>query len=195
MKNRLSNHTVVNNYAEHGQCGSSALNPWYLLKTKPCQEDRAKYFISLMGIKVLLPLYTSNSKPRPLFPGYMFATFSLDLFSKVNNAFGMRKIVRFGGEPATVPATIVEELYDKMDSAGCVELLPQFSAERFKSGDLVAVCRGPFRGWYGVFDHEITGKDRVKILLDTLNFTRGFQQQAHGVSISVEVSKFDLMLA
>lgn len=191
-----ASHAVYNS-GEHSQCGSYALNPWYLLKTKPCEEDRAKHFVSLMGAQVLLPLYTTSKlqHARPLFPGYMFGRFPLDLFSKVGNAFGMRKIVRFGNEPAIIPARIIDDLQEKMLDSGHIELSPEFSAAKFRHGDSVQVTGGPFRGWHGVFDSVVPGKDRVRILLETLNFTRGFQQRSHGLSINVEVSKFDLMLA
>jgi transcriptional antiterminator RfaH len=164
------------------------MNPWYLLKSKPCQEERAKYFLSLMDVDVFLPL---ASDQKPFFPGYLFARFPLELFTKVNNAFGMRKVVRFGGLPAFVPESIIEDLRSMKSIAPRVVSTP-----RFQRGDEVAIVAGPYKGWYGVFDHEMSGRDRVKILISTLSGnTQGFHQQVNGACMSLEVGKFDLMHA
>lgn len=187
----MSGDTATYNLTEDDLCGSlvpKPAYPWYLLKSKPCQESRAEHFLSLMGVDVFLPL---ASDQKPFFPGYLFGRFPLELFTKVNNAFGMRKIVRFGGMPAFVPESIIEDLRSMKAIAQRISTAP-----KFQRGEEVAIVAGPYKGWYGVFDHELSGRDRVKILISTLSGnTLGFHQQLNGASLSLEVGKYDLMHA
>lgn len=133
-----------------------------------------------------------SSEAHPFFPGYIFSRFPLELFTRVNNVYGVRKIVRFGAIPAYVPEQVIEDLQEAM-STGNIKLA--HARARFNHGDQVAVTAGAFKGWYGVFDKELSGKDRVKVLLNTVSGSAGFHQQTHGLALSIEVSKFDLMLA
>lgn len=166
------------------------MNPWYLVKSKPCQEDRAKHFLSLMGVEVFLPM-TQEVEARPFFPGYLFAKFPLELFVRVGNAFGVRKVVKFGGMPAFVPESIIQDLRSMKAIAAAAVSTP-----KFQCGDEVAIVAGPYKGWYGVFDREMSGRDRVKILISTLSGdSQGFHQQVRGASYPVEVGRFDLMRA
>jgi transcriptional antiterminator RfaH len=166
------------------------MNPWYLLKSKPCQEERAQHFLSLMGVEVFLPM-TQEVEARPFFPGYLFARFPLELYVRVGNAFGVRKVVRFGGLPAFVPDSIIEDLRTMKSISRKI-----ISTPKYQRGDEVAIVAGPYKGWYGVFDHEMSGRDRVKILISTLSGnTQGFHQQVNGACMSLEVGKFDLMHA
>lgn len=181
---------AVHQFAESGQCGSYALNhPWYLIRTKPCQEERAQHFLSLLGVEVFLPLASTDkpSESRPFFPGYIFGSFPDYLSTKVNNAFGVRKIVKFGAIPAIVPDSVIADLRE-------MKLVTE-RREKFKAGDRVEVTTGAFKGWHGVFDSELSTAGRVKVLLETLSANQGFHQQTRGLAMSLEISKLDLMLA
>jgi transcription antitermination factor NusG len=175
--------------AIENQCGSFSQNPWFLIRTKPCQEDRAQHFLSLLGVEVFLPLAsTENSlELRPFFPGYIFGSFPDYLASKVNNAFGVRKIVKFGMVPAMVPDSVIADLRE-------MKLVTE-RRDKFQAGDRVAVTAGAFKGWYGVFDSELSASGRVRVLLETLSANQGYHQQTRGLAMSLEINKLDLMLA
>lgn len=141
-----------------------------------------------MDVEVFLPL---ASEQKPFFPGYLFARFPLELFVKVGNAFGVRKVVRFGGLPAFVPESIIEDLRTMKSIVARAAATP-----KFQHGDEVAIVAGPYKGWHGVFDHEMSSRDRVKILISTLSGdSQGFHQQVRGTNYPVEVGRFDLMRA
>jgi transcriptional antiterminator RfaH len=118
-----------------------------------------------------LPVQPANARSRtirPYFPGYLFVQTALEdvgvsLFRWMPHANGL---VRFGGVPATVPDTLVEalrrHLRDVAEAGG--ELLYQL-----QPGDTVAIRRGPFVGYEGIFDARLNGGDRVRVLLKMLN--------------------------
>lgn len=159
--------------ANHGQ-GGSLLAPWYLVKTKPGQEERASDNLLRIGISIVYPRYSERT---PLFPGYIFGSITPQLFCKADNAFGVRKVVRFGNVPAQVPCAVIDELRKRMKPSGIVEI----ESQQFASGDKVAIVAGPLRGFEGIFDRELSGADRVRILLNAVGLTHA------------EVSKADLI--
>ncbi len=164
---------ICTEIAGHSQGGSPFIRPWYLIKTKPGQEERALANLTRIGIEAIYPRISERT---PLFPGYLFGSVTPQLFCKADNAFGVRKIVRFGSLPAEVPGVVIEELRKRMNSSGCVEMSAQFN-----NGDHVTVIAGPLRGFHGVFDRQISGSDRVRILLNAVGLTHA------------EVAKSDLI--
>ena len=146
-----------------------------------------------MGIECFMPQYINEKtkQAKPFFPSYLFCKLPLELFTKARNAFGVRGIVHFGAGPAMVPDAVIDSLMKNMGNDVHIQLAPP----KFQPGDPIAVTAGPFKGWYGVFDSELSDKGRVKILLDTLHFSRGFHQQSSGLRTSVEIGKYDLMHA
>ncbi len=198
----MFNNLAIYNDGTNGQCGSHTQNHWYLIRTKPGQEDRA--FINLGHIAeeygaldLLFPRFMVRNRLKSLFPGYLFGSFKEHLFRTVDSAFGVAKIIRFGMIPAEVPVEVIGELRRRMMPSGEIRLHnnePSPSpANRFANGDKVAVIAGPLKGFYGVFDRELSSADRVRILLDTVGFSRGFEQRQYGCAMHLDVSKHDLM--
>lgn len=72
---------------------------WYLLKTKPRQEQRAEEHLENQGFDVFCPMICpSGCKEEALFPGYIFLYLDLkDLgsFYKIKSTRGVAGIVRF----------------------------------------------------------------------------------------------------
>lgn len=173
------------------KCGSFSLNPWYLIRCKPCQEARASENLSNIGAEVLLPMYAANSEPRPLFPGYIFGSFPLELFSKVGNAYGVRKVVRFGATLAVVPSDVIDEVRERMQRGIELKRMPA----KFTYGDKVLVTDGPYKNFAGIFDSE-SSRDRVRILLDTVGFANGsgWKTEMHGNFMRLQLDRADIML-
>lgn len=147
---------------------------------------------------MLLPQYSpsKHSQPRPFFPGYLFSAFPLDLFTKINNAYGVRKIVRFGFIPAVVPLVVIEDLRERMGRDGMINMPAEQVPARFKHGDKVLIVSGPLKNFAGIFDCELSSADRVRILLDTVgSFSNGWRTETHGNAMKIEVGRNDLMLA
>jgi transcription antitermination factor NusG len=77
-----------------------------------------------------------------------------------------RGLVWVGGEPGRISDPIVSALKAQ------IELLEQDGAEleqRYRKGELVRICGGPFEGYQAIFDVMVPGKHRVRVLLKILN--------------------------
>jgi transcriptional antiterminator RfaH len=148
--------------------------PWYAVSTKPHQEKQAELHITQCGIECFLPLLKQSKIIRrtrktvigPLFPGYLFARFDRDKHCRaVNYATGVRKIVEFGSGPVELDATMIDAIKEKLNN-GYVTL----HSERFKMGQIVHIKGGPLAGLEAVFMREMTDRNRVLLLLNTLGF-------------------------
>jgi transcriptional antiterminator RfaH len=109
---------------------------------------------------------SSNKKQEPLFPGYVFARINFEHpgWEKIKYTPGVRMIVGHGSEPVAVPETIIEEIQRRL---GHNAFMPK-TVIPFKVGDKVQFTSGPFEGLEGVFTGTVSGKERVKILLELL---------------------------
>jgi len=148
--------------------------PWYAVSTKPHQEKQAELHIKQCGIECFLPLLKENKIIRrtrktviePLFPGYLFARFDLDKHCRaVSYATGVRKIVEFGSGPVELDATMIDAIKERLND-GYVTLMPV----RPVHGQIVHIKGGPLAGLEAVFMREMTDRNRVLLLLNTLGF-------------------------
>jgi transcriptional antiterminator RfaH len=151
---------------------------WYVLRTKPRQESRAQLNLQAWGLETLLPLNRSGNRVigksgdrTPvcmLFPSYIFCKFAETMFGKVKYTYGVAHIVSFGGVPAVVDQAIIDEL--------AARALPLHgasghgSAVSFRRGDKVLIESGPFKNFIGIFEQDLPGSERVRILLDAVKF-------------------------
>ena len=147
---------------------------WYAVSTKPHQEKQAELHIKQCGIECFLPLLKESKIIRrmrktviePLFPGYLFARFDLDKhYRAVSYATGVRKIVEFGSGPVELDATMIDAIKERLNN-GYVTLMPV----RPVHGQVVHIKGGPLAGLQAVFMREMTDRNRVFLLLNTLGF-------------------------
>lgn len=147
---------------------------WYAVSTKPHQEKQAELHIKQCGIECFLPLLKESKIIRrmrktviePLFPGYLFARFDLDKhYRAVSYATGVRRIVEFGSGPVKLDATMIDAIKERLNN-GYVTLMPI----RPVHGQVVYIKGGPLAGLEAVFVREMTERNRVLVLLNTLGF-------------------------
>lgn len=147
---------------------------WYAIYTKPNKEDCIAVRLQDIGIQVLNPkirLKKFRSKKlveviEPLFPCYLFAEFDKDKYSHlIKYTRGVRYIVG-KDNPITVHEEIILSIKERMTEGNIIIPCPQ----HFKTGDRVLIKDGLFRNFYGIFEREIRGPERVMILLDTLYY-------------------------
>jgi len=145
---------------------------WYVISTKPHQEKQAELHIKQCGIECFLPLLKESKIIRrmrktviePLFPGYLFARFDLDKhYRAVSYATGVRKIVEFGSGPVELDSTMIDAIKERLND-GYVTLMPV----RPVHGQVVQIKGGPLAGLQAVFMREMTNRNRVLLLLNTL---------------------------
>jgi transcriptional antiterminator RfaH len=149
---------------------------WHLLRTKAGEERRAREQVSRLSAEVLLPLVRTRVRRwermtetvAALFPGYLFARFSLERdYSQLRYTRGVREIVCFGEEAAVVPLWIIDELKLRFAN-GPVEL----PTRRLVAGERVIVIEGPFRQFEGIFERHLSAPERVAILLSVMGAGR-----------------------
>jgi transcriptional antiterminator RfaH len=149
---------------------------WYVVHTNPRQEDRAESNLRAWGIEIFAPKIREcrynqfNGKPtfiiKPLFPRYIFARFKIqELLHKVRYTRGVHDIVSFDNSPTPVSDEIITFLKEQINEDGFVEL-----SSEIKSGDKVQIESGPLKDFTCIFEREMNDSDRVKILLQTVNY-------------------------
>lgn len=147
---------------------------WYVCRTRPRAEKRAGQLLRLRGVESYVPLLErerqwSDRTKRvgfPLFPGYVFAQFSMAMVHDVLGTPGVVTIVRNDGNPAPVR---VEELESIRVLVACVNAgnAPPEPVEFLEAGQEVIVAHGPFSGIRGVLVED-RGRTRVVIRLTAL---------------------------
>src|SRR5438067_2112716 len=97
---------------------------WYVIRTKPCQEERAAENLEYWGIQVLAPRLATKkeeSKWKPFFPGYIFAKFDIESkLQKVRFTRGVAQVVSFGGVPAVIQDEIIVSIRQRSDEKGII---------------------------------------------------------------------------
>jgi transcriptional antiterminator RfaH len=141
---------------------------WYVIYTKPRQEFRALENLQQQSFEAFLPLHQSERLQRgklqlveePLFKRYLFVRFdaSHSPWHVIRNTLGVSELVRTGGQPARVPATLIQTLMQ-------VQASPQ---SLFQHGETLRVTDGPFRDLQAVFEMQ-DGDHRAIVLIELLN--------------------------
>jgi transcriptional antiterminator RfaH len=151
---------------------TTALNHWYVVQTKPKQETRAELNLRNWGLQVFAPKIRERCVRRvsgptpysvsPLFPCYIFAKFDAEaLLQKVDLTRGVHHVVRFAGCAASVPDDVIAAIESRTED-GFVRIAEPCP------GDTVQIVEGPLRRLTGIFERELSGTERVLILLSTL---------------------------
>jgi transcriptional antiterminator RfaH len=162
---------------------------WYVVQTHPKQEDRADSNLRAWKIQTFYPKVRQrrynefSGAPtyltRPLFPRYIFARFKInDHYHKIRFTRGVHSLVSFSNYPTPVDETIIEIIKSTIAEDGFVRL-----GDTLKPGDEVVIKEGPLRAFTGVFEREMQDSERVRILLQTVDY------QAHLVIDREQVKK------
>ncbi|MEX2353825.1 MAG: transcription/translation regulatory transformer protein RfaH [Gammaproteobacteria bacterium] len=146
---------------------------WYLIQTKPRQEQLARANLERQNYTVYLPFARlrrrrrgkSVTEPGPMFPSYLFIALSegRDEWGPIRSTIGVARLVRFGESFARVPEQLIQVLKQREDSAG-IQPLPE---RPFQVGDAVRVAEGPFEGYEAVI-HARSARERTVILLKVI---------------------------
>jgi transcriptional antiterminator RfaH len=145
---------------------------WFILQFKPNAQNLAIKNLNRQGFKTFLPLQDTTSRKasrfynstRPLFPGYMFIEFDrkTSKWHKINNTYGVSRLVTFNDFLKPIPSTFVENLMKRCNLIG--KLL---TIKKFKKGDHVKVTNGPFANFIANIEEYETDQ-RIWILMDLM---------------------------
>jgi transcriptional antiterminator RfaH len=145
---------------------------WYAVYTKPKKEDSVAFSLQNIGLEVLNPKIKFRKFKRnrltdviePLFPCYLFANFDKDKYAHlITYTRGVRYVVG-KKNPLVVQDEVVNVIKDGIEDNNLIVIKPS----TFKNGDKVLIKDGPFKDFYGIFEKEIKGHERVMILLETI---------------------------
>ena len=145
---------------------------WYALHCKPHMETCVARQLGFHQIDFFYPTFQvrpvnpRSQKVKPFFQGYLFV--HTDLESTGSSILkwmpGTVGLVSFYGVPATVPEGLImaiRQRVQKLNSSG-------YTSTRFQPGMPVWVAEGPLAGLGGIFDLNLPGSQRARVLLKIL---------------------------
>lgn len=144
---------------------------WYLVHTKPRQEDIALANLQRQGYECYLPQMRIERVRRrkaevatePMFPRYLFIRLDSSdqgkSWSPIRSTLGVSQLVHFGARAAKVDDTLVDLLRQRERT------LP--TEAMFQSGDSVVITDGPFAGIEAIYK-TADAERRAFILLEIL---------------------------
>jgi transcriptional antiterminator RfaH len=158
---------------------------WYVIHTKPGDEDRVKTNLHNQEIETFLPLIETYRycggrmipKIKPLFPNYLFARLDLEFhYYKIKWTRGVNKILGSGKEPIPLSEKVIKAIKERLGEDNLIKL-----EDELKDGDAIQVTSGPFKNLRGIFQKMMSSKGRVRILLSFI-----------GVDVPVQISKWQI---
>lgn len=153
---------------------SDAQARWYVVRTKPKEEDRADSNLRMWQIQTFSPMlkefrasgYGPRYVSKPLFSSYIFAHFDAEKqLHDVNYTKGVQKVVSFGGQAISVDDGVIDLIRAQVGEDGFVRM-----DEEFEAGDKVRISSGPFENLAGIFERKVKDSDRVMLLLGSASF-------------------------
>jgi len=147
---------------------------WYAVRTKSKEEDRADNNLRSWQVQTFAPKlkgrrtsgYDHGYVSKPLFSRYIFARFDITRqLHDINYTRGVQNVVSFGGCFVSLDDSVIDLIKAQVDEDGFIRMEGEF-----KPGDKVRIASGPFESLEGIFMRKVNGTDRVKILLDALQF-------------------------
>ena len=146
---------------------------WYVVQSKPREEERALYFLQEKGFHAYLPRmevvkmrgFKNNKAHKPLFPGYLFCRFNIgENLVHVRWTQGVKKLLPESVNPISVENEVVKAIQSLERKDGVICKL------QLEKNDKIRVARGPLKDVLGIFDHWTSDCGRVKVLLNYINF-------------------------
>lgn len=144
---------------------------WYLVYTKPSQEQIALDNLTRQGYEAYLPLYekrirkgrTFYKRKTALFPRYLFIHLSeeLDDWGPIRSTVGVTHIVKFGNRAASIPDDLIQTLRSYENESGMQTLMDK----PMQSGDKVVFVEGTLSGYEAIYQQG-TSTERVIVLMD-----------------------------
>jgi len=146
---------------------------WFIVQTKPREEERALFHLRQKGIEVYLPRMEVmtfhagrwNLVHKPLFPSYLFARFiARELLDTVRWTQGVAKILIDSARPIPIKDEIIDRIKGLEGPDGIIR------RQKFKKGDKIRIVRGPLKDITGIFQCWRSDRGRVMLLLNLISY-------------------------
>jgi transcriptional antiterminator RfaH len=143
----------------------SSMRNWYLIKTKPRQENVAIKNLENQEYSTYCATVTINNKHVVLFPGYIFIHLDnkKENWSPIRSTKGVVNFVRFGLNFAHVPDNVIEIIKDNQH----INKEKLENLNKLKSGDKVQITDGVFKNCVAIFK-TFKSDERVILLMNLL---------------------------
>jgi transcription elongation factor/antiterminator RfaH len=146
---------------------------WYVLHSKPNKEELLWEQLTLRKVEAFYPrirvhpVNPRSRQVRPYFPGYVFVHVDLEQISPASLQWmpGATGFVSFDNQPSMVPDALIPMLKKRIEE---INLSGGEIVDGLQQGDLVQIRSGPFAGYEAIFDAQLAGSERVRILLKML---------------------------
>ncbi len=135
---------------------------WYLIQTKPQQEQIASQNLSNQNYTIFYPKAIIKGKTVPLFPRYLFIELDdkSQNWTPIRSTKGVANFVRFGLTFAKVPNKIINMI--RIQQQQTIEKMINIYSHQ--KGDMVEIQTGAFKGQQAIFQNY-NSNDRIAILL------------------------------
>lgn len=153
---------------------------WYVVLTKPKQEQRALQNLQQQGFEAFLPCIkkevlrknTLQQIQEPLFKRYLFIFFneSTSPWHLIRHTLGVTELVKFGGKLATLNKDIITALKE----------INHPEKTLYTAGDLLTVTDGTFKGLEVIFSIK-DSEQRALVLIEMLNKTQHITIDFHAL--------------
>lgn len=141
---------------------------WYVINSKPKKEFQVERLFMEAGFEIYTPKYIQDKHLKPFFPGYQFLNFDYpEQYRLVKYTRGVKKIIGNETGPIPVSGDIIKQIKSR-EVNGFIEL-EKYGLEP-NVGDEIEVMEGAMKGLRGVFQKELTDKERVMILLNYVSY-------------------------
>ena len=146
------------------------MKKWYLIKTKPRQENVAITNLKNQNYHIYCPCAKINNKIKVLFPGYLFINLdeASENWAPIRSTKGVLNFVRFGLSYAKLSDKLID--FIKENEFKTAEKIKNLND--FKPGDKVQITDGVFKNCVAIFKTS-KPEERVILLMNLLG-----QQQA-----------------
>ena len=146
---------------------------WYVVHTKPRQEQRALLNLERQGYPCYLPVLVVEKMRQnrivlteePLFPRYLFVSLDASMTGRswgpIRSTLGVSRLVSFGLEPTRVDPALIDMLQAHY-------AVPDAAPQRlFQEGETVLIQDGSFAGIQAVYQMA-DGESRAMVLIELL---------------------------
>jgi len=162
---------------------------WYLVVTKPQSEFKAQENLLRQGYQTYLPLVQTSrrrngknvKRTEAFFSRYLFISLDKenDDWSPIRSTIGIVGIVRFGGIPAVVPESMIDNLKKNENEFG----LQSIKKKELLPGEKIEIINGPFEGYKAIYQ-KMKSADRVSVLLDVVGKNTQVTLSVHELEIA-----------
>lgn len=158
---------------------------WYACQTRSRHEKVVEALLSRQRIESYLPLAVRESQWKdrrkhvafPLFPGYVFARFTLHELLRVVSTHGVGRVVSARGYPTPIPQAEIESVR-LLSAAAAATGAPAEPVDLVRQGVWVRVVSGPFKDVQGIVV-ERRGRRRVLV---------GIAAIGQGLEVDIDVA-------